>query len=181
MAANAGQDAAMSHRVPIKMRPAFNEIIALTDAFCQEHLDGECGEMCRAIAAALARKRPSPLDEKRAINWASGIVYVLCQVNFLFDKTTTPNTTPGEISEAFGFAKSTVGNRAKEVRRLLDTWQFDPKWTLPSRMEHNPMAWYIMVDGLVVDARYLPRELQEIAYEKGLIPYIPEQRGPQSA
>ena len=30
-----------------------------------------------------------------------------------------------------------------------------------------------MVNGLPVDARYLPREIQEAAYEKGIIPYIP--------
>lgn len=40
----------------------------------------------------------------------------------------------------------------------------------------NPMAWYITVNGLIVDARYVSRELQAIAYAKGLIPYIPADR-----
>jgi hypothetical protein len=40
-------------------------------------------------------------------------------------------------------------------------------------MDDNTMAWLIMVDGLILDARSLPPEIQEIAYEKGLIPYIP--------
>ena len=31
----------------------------------------------------------------------------------------------------------------------------------------------IMFDGMIVDARSMPREVQEIAYEKRLIPYIP--------
>jgi hypothetical protein len=30
-----------------------------------------------------------------------------------------------------------------------------------------------MVDGMVVDIRRMPRELQEAAFAKGLIPYIP--------
>ncbi len=32
------------------------------------------------------------------------------------------------------------------------------------------------VNGLTVDVRYMPREVQEIAYQKGLIPYIPADR-----
>jgi hypothetical protein len=49
----------------------------------------------------------------------------------------------------------------------------DAKWTLPSRMDDNPMAWMVMVNGLIVDARSLPRPLQEEVYRKGLIPYLP--------
>ena len=40
-------------------------------------------------------------------------------------------------------------------------------------MDSNPMAWYIMVDGMILDARSLPRHIQVAAYEKGLIPYVP--------
>lgn len=32
----------------------------------------------------------------------------------------------------------------------------------------------IMVNGFFVDARSAPRNVQEVAYAKGLIPYIPE-------
>ena len=39
------------------------------------------------------------------------------------------------------------------------------------------MAWMIMVDGLIVDARHVPRQIQEEAYRKGLIPYIPGEQG----
>jgi len=31
----------------------------------------------------------------------------------------------------------------------------------------------VQVNGMVVDARRMPREIQVIAYKKGLIPYIP--------
>jgi hypothetical protein len=41
------------------------------------------------------------------------------------------------------------------------------------RIDDNPMAWMVMVNGLIVDARSLVRPLQEEAYRKGLIPYIP--------
>jgi hypothetical protein len=31
----------------------------------------------------------------------------------------------------------------------------------------------ITVDGFIIDARYAPREIQEEALRKGLIPYLP--------
>jgi hypothetical protein len=34
----------------------------------------------------------------------------------------------------------------------------------------------ITVNGYIVDVRSMPRDVQEIAYEKGLIPYIPGER-----
>jgi len=57
---------------------------------------------------------------------------------------------------------------------MLKIRQFDHHWTLPSRMDTNPIAWMIEINGFVVDARYLKREFQEEALRKGLIPYIPE-------
>ncbi len=52
----------------------------------------------------------------------------------------------------------------------------EPEWTLPSRIDSNPMVWYIMVNGFIMDARNAPLEIQEIAFAKGLIPYIPADR-----
>ena len=50
---------------------------------------------------------------------------------------------------------------------------FDHEWTLPSRLEDNPLVWMLEVNGLMMDVRQAPREVQEIAFHKGLIPYIP--------
>jgi hypothetical protein len=59
---------------------------------------------------------------------------------------------------------------------MLRIDQLDPNWTLPSRLDDNPMAWMVEVNGFVVDVRRAPREVQEIAFKKGLIPYIPADR-----
>jgi hypothetical protein len=42
--------------------------------------------------------------------------------------------------------------------------------------EKNPLMWMVEVNGLLVDLRDMPREVQEIAFEDGLIPYIPADR-----
>ena len=45
---------------------------------------------------------------------------------------------------------------------------------MPSLIDENPMAWMISVDGFILDARQAPRAIQEEAFRKGLIPYLPE-------
>jgi hypothetical protein len=43
-------------------------------------------------------------------------------------------------------------------------------------MEDNPLIWMLEVNGLIMDIRQCLREAQEVAFEKGLIPYIPADR-----
>jgi hypothetical protein len=161
-------------QVPESMRPVYEEIVALTDAFCQERLNEEYRALCRRLAAKLARKRPSPLQGGRARTWASAIAYTIANNNFAFDKTQTPHITSRELANWFGLATNTVTAKASEVRRLFRIHMMEPEWTLPSRIGQNPMVWMISVNGFLVDARYMPREIQEEALAKGLIPYIPE-------
>ncbi len=65
---------------------------------------------------------------------------------------------------------------ALSIEKALGTQAFDPQWTLPSLVEKNPLVWMAKVNGLLVDLRDMPREVQEIAFEDGLIPYIPADR-----
>ncbi len=161
------------YSVPKKMEEMYKTIIALTDGFCQAELNEEYADMCRQMTAKLCRKRPSPLAKGRAKNWAAGIVHAIGTVNFAFDKSQTPHITAPDISNYFGVGKGSPAGKSKIIRDLFNIDMMDPKWTLPSRMDDNPMAWYVMVDGIIMDARRLPRDFQEFAYEKGLIPYIP--------
>ena len=39
---------------------------------------------------------------------------------------------------------------------------------------NHPPSRMISVNGLMVDARRMPREIQEEAFRRGLIPYLPE-------
>jgi hypothetical protein len=162
--------------VPGKMRETYETITALTDRFCREILNEEYADMCRLMTAKLSRKRSSPLASGRAENWAAGIVHAIGTVNFAFDKSLTPHTTVSDLSGWFQVGKSSPASKSKVIRDLFKIGLMEPEWTLPSRMDSNPMAWSIMVNGFIMDARYAPREIQEIAFAKGLIPYIPADR-----
>jgi hypothetical protein len=160
--------------IPATARPAYEAVVSLTDAFCREHLNEEYEALCRKLAGMLARKRPSPLPSGKPETWACGIVRTIGWVNFLDDRSRRPHLKLTAIDKAFGVAESTGQGKSKAIRTMLKIRPFDPKWTLPSRMDENPMAWMIEVNGFVVDARHLKREFQEEAFRKGLIPYIPE-------
>lgn len=162
-----------SEKVPKTVQARFDAIVALTDPFCRERLNDEYAQLVRQATAALCRKRPSPLLQGRINTWACAIIYALGSVNFLFDRSQVPYLSAADLCQVFGISKSTGAAKSKAARDALGTYQMDPNWTLPSRVNDNLMAWMVEVDGLVVDARALPPKLQEIAYEKGLIPYIP--------
>ncbi len=164
------------YSVPKAMQATYDAIITLTDEFCRAELNEEYADMCRQLTAKLCRKRPSPLVSGRPQNWAAGIIHAIGTVNFAFDRSQTPSIAVTDISDYFGIGKSSPTSKSKEIRDLFNIGLMDPAWTLPSRMDSNPMAWYVQVNGLIMDARALPRHLQEIAYEKGLIPYIPADR-----
>ena len=116
-------------------------IVGLTDAFCKDFLNEEYAELCRTLAGVLARKRPSPLLQGRPETWACGIVRTIGRVNFLDDRSQKPYMKLPQIDKAFGIAESTGQGKSQLIRKMLRIRQFDPKWTLPSMMDENPMVW----------------------------------------
>ena len=151
-------------------------IVGMTEQFCREHQTDEYATLCRKLAEKLARKRPSPLLSGRPTTWASGIVRTIGWVNYLDDSTTEPHMKLTAIDKAFGVGESTGQGKSKAIRTMLKIRPFDMDWTLPSRMDDNLMGWTLEVNGFLMDVRHAPREVQEIAFEKGLIPYIPADR-----
>jgi hypothetical protein len=132
--------------------------------------------MIQQVVGALARKRPSPLLRGKEHVWAAAAVHAVGRVNFLDDSSQTPHCKPKVIYEYFGIAESTGQNKSKEIRDVLHMGYLSPAWTLPSRLERNPMVWMVQINGLIVDIRGMPVELQQMAVEQGLIPYIPAER-----
>lgn len=163
-----------SKNVPKAMQDIYASIIQITDEFSEKYLNDEYAIYIQYAVAELCRKRPSPLLKGKLNIWACAITHAIGVVNFLDDSSQTPHVKSSKLYEAFEVNPSTGQSKSKQVRTLLKMSQFDVDWTLPSRIELNPKAWMITLNGLIVDVRNQPREIQEIAYNKGLIPYIPE-------
>ena len=155
---------------------ALGVVVGLLDQFCKEHLNEEYAVLCRKLAEKLGRKRPSPLLHGSPNAWASGIVRAVGGVNFLHDKSQTPYMRSTDIDHYLGTSPSSGAAKLAAIRKMFKMHQLDPNWTLPSRLDDNPMVWMLQVNGFMVDVRHAPREVQEIAFNKGLIPYIPADR-----
>ena len=163
--------------VPKSMQATYDAIVRLTDEFCDRHLNSEYRDLARDMAATLCRKRPSPLASGQPRTWACAILYELGRVNFLSDPSTQPHMTLAEVCAGFGVGQSTASAKARVIRDLLRVNRLNPSWMLPSLVETHPLVWMAEVNGLLVDLRDMPREVQEIAFEKGMIPYVPADRG----
>jgi len=160
-------------RIPKAMAEKFAGITALVDSFCTRYLNEEYLQMIHHAVGALARKRPSPLSTGKESVWAAAAVHAVGRVNFLDDPAQNPHCPTKVIYEFFGIAQSTGQNKSKGIRDALNMDHFSPEWTLPSRLADNPMVWMLEVNGLLMDIRHAPIELQRLAHEKGLIPFIP--------
>lgn len=165
-----------SNSVPKAMQPVYEKIVALTDDVCERRLSLEYREMARAMIVALCRKRPSPLVSGQPRTWACGVVYVLGRINFLADESFLPYMTTADLCAAFGVSESATHAKARVIEEMLGAGPLDQRWTLPSLADMNPLMWMVEVNGLVVDVRQMPREIQEYAFAEGLIPYIPADR-----
>jgi hypothetical protein len=159
--------------IPKIMQPTFVAVTELSDAVCEEHLDHNYRDLARDMTATLCRKRPSPLSTGQPRTWACGIVYALGKTNFLSDKATQPSMVMADLCAAFGVSQSTASAKARAIMDALRIRVLDPAWTLPSLIDRNPLIWMAHVNGLLVDLRDMPREIQVFAYEQGAIPYVP--------
>ena len=158
---------------------AFGQVIELTDAFCQKHLNDEYRELCEDLAWAVYEEG-LPLESGKPASWASGIVHAIGYVNFLGDPSRKPYMTTTELAAGFGVSAGTMMTKSKIIRDELDLVQMDPDWCLPALLADNPLVWMLSVNGFIMDVRVAPREIQEQAYQQGLIPYIPaDQQEPE--
>ena len=125
--------------IPASVRPAYDQIVSLTDSFCREQLNDEYQALCRKLAGVLSRKRPSPLLSGKPESWACGIVRVIAWVNFLGDASQPHHLMVIDIDEGFGVSESNGAAKSKAIRDLLKMLPIDPEWTLPSRIDQMPI------------------------------------------
>jgi len=162
--------------IPVSSQPAYDAIVSLTDRCCQAHLPWKYQMLCRKLAGVLARKRPSPLTRGKPQVWACAIVRVIGWVNFLDDSSQKPHMKLTAIDKALGVGESTGQGKAMLIRKMLKIRPLDPAWSLRSRIKNNPMAWMVEINGFILDARFLKREIQQELYRKGAIPFLPDKR-----
>jgi len=163
----------MTDTIPPAMREIAAAVTAVTDSFCARFLDDEYAALCRRMTAQLARKRPSPLSRGEPAIWAGGVLYAVGAINFLFDRQQVPHMPAQEIAARLGISSSTTGSKAKLIQDLLKLNPYDTAYCRRAILADHPYAWFVQVDGFMMDARTLPPRLLREAQERGLVPDIP--------
>lgn len=138
------------------------KLIELTSDFCRQNLDDDYSRLCKKLIKKLGRKRDVPFQSGKIEIWAAAVVYALGSINFLFDKSFDPYMSAENICEYFGTNKSTVSNKARQIKNMFNMWHFSPEFSTQKMMDDNPFNDMVMVNGFIVPLNSIPEELQEL-------------------
>lgn len=127
-----------------KLQQRIDELIVMTDKFCNEHINSEYAGLCKLMIEKLGRKRSvKPLATGRLNIWAAAVVYTVATNNFLFDKSFEPYIPSSEIHEYFDTKQSTVSAKSAQIRQLLKLApRFDPEFSTKHSLENNPFLMF---------------------------------------
>jgi uncharacterized Zn finger protein len=145
-----------TNRVPdVALKPErqvrYNNLIGLTDPYCENELDAEFAMLARRLARALAAQPNAFVTNGQVGTWAAAIVYALAEVNQLFeDNDTGYRLDPNALCEAFKRSPTTTPNRARRIRKRLGIGTLDPDWTHSMHLVSNPRAQLVRVRGFLV-------------------------------
>jgi len=138
------------------------QLLETVGTFCIQNLNEDYFKLCEKLILKMGRKREVPLKRGKIEIWASAVVYAIGSINFLFDKSFEPYMTSDEICDYFGTKKSTVSNKASQIKNMFDLWYFNPDFSTDRMNESSPFNNMVMVDGLILPVSSLPIEMQEI-------------------
>ena len=145
------------------------QLIDLTSAFSDAYLDDDYKQLCEKLIRTMARKRVVPFMSGKPETWAAGVVHALGMMNFLFDRSFEPYISSADLAAAFGVGQSTVQLKSKAIREMFKMRRSDLEWMTERMASRNPLAYFVIIDGLPVDARTLPPEVQEALRDAGFI------------
>jgi hypothetical protein len=92
--------------------------------------------------------------------------------NFLHNPISAPYVKLRDIAQHFVVSLATMENKSREILDGLNIFPLDPRFCLPERLADSPLIWIRSLNGILVDFRMQPREVQEEALKAGLIPFI---------
>ena len=138
------------------------KLLELTGSFCPQKLDDDYYQLCEKLILKLGRKRDVPFKSGKIEIWAAAIIHAIGSINFLFDKSFEPYVTAEQICEYFGTKKTTVSNKARQIKDMFKMGYYDADFSTQKMTENNPFNDMVMVNGLIVPLASIPEDLQEM-------------------
>jgi hypothetical protein len=138
------------------------KLLELTGSFCDQNLDDDYYQLCQKLVLKLGRKRDVPFKSGKIEIWAAAVIHAIGSINFLFDKSFEPYVTAEQICEYFGTKKSTVSNKARQIKDMFNMRYYNSDFSTQHTTENNPFNDMVMVNGLIVPLSSIPEDLQEM-------------------
>jgi len=138
------------------------KLLELTGSFCTQKLDDDYYQLCEKLILKLGRKRDVPFKSGKIEIWAAAVIHAIGSINFLFDKSFEPYVTAEQVSEYFETKKSTVSNKARQIKDMFKLGYYDTNFSTQKMTENNPFNDMVMVNGLIVPLSSIPEDLQEM-------------------
>jgi len=114
------------------------ELLRLTDEFCDRYLDKEYKKLCKKLIGKMALKKEVPFLSGKIQIWAASVIHVLGRFNFLYDESFEPYIKYDTLVEHFGTSKKTVTGKAKNIADMFNLSHFDKDFTTESLNKMNP-------------------------------------------
>lgn len=138
------------------------EVKDLMTSFARDTLSKEEEGICLHIWEELARKRTLDITRTQPNIWAAAVIWSFCRANFKHEEGVTLDL----LCSFLNTKKSTIGNKASGISRMLKIDFFNPEFTTDGIQEQNPLNRLTLTnDGLVV-----PRETVS-SFEEELVTY----------
>ena len=153
-------------RDKVLIEEKMQKLIEMTAGFCDEYLDEDYKQLCEKLIRKMSRRRNVPFFSGRIEIWAAAIVYAIGSINFLFDQSFEPYAGGDDICNYFGTSNSTTSQKAKVIRDMFKYGYWDKEFSTSHMMQSSPFSNLMMVNGLIVDKRTLPPEIQELIRRK---------------
>ena len=110
----------------------YDEVVDKIKAFSDEHLNDAYKDVCLVAAETLFNTNEEAVKKGKSVSWAAGIVHAIGSLNDLFDSKEEPYIKATDLYKAFEVSSSTVTNKSKEIKALLNLSEGDKKWIVSS-------------------------------------------------
>ena len=114
-------------RIRGEIRQRVGLIVAEATYEAIELFDAEYATLTRRLIADVARRQKAPFGRGRPTIWASAAIYAVAQMNHIPGGWSPLARPAAEITEALDGAASTIVNKARELRDLVDGERFPPE------------------------------------------------------
>jgi len=137
-----------------------SKILGLVEEYSAQHFDEELTGYALELIEEVWESPQLDLSRGKSTIWAAAIVYVIARVNYLFEKENPLFNSVDELCIFFKVNKSTVGNKASHIQKILNISHGDKFYTRP---EISTMfEYYETEEGFVIPASMIDRPKIEI-------------------